>query len=119
MKKKAATKRSRIKPRRKLRKNLASGVNLSDLSGDRLHKLATGLFLLADAFGLLDKAGPISSYVAPSGVCPCLCGHLAIAGVACPESCPNRGNHFDGCHECNCETGRFYKNHHPEQPCQA
>jgi hypothetical protein len=35
------------------------------------------------------------------GECPCHTG-LQIAGVLCPTNCPNYGNHFDGCHRCNC-----------------
>ena len=25
-----------------------------------------------------------------------------LGGLACPKSCPNFGNHFDGCHRCEC-----------------
>ena len=35
------------------------------------------------------------------GMCPC---HVIpiLGGLACPRTCPNFGNHFDGCHRCEC-----------------
>jgi len=36
-----------------------------------------------------------------NGECPCHTG-AQIAGVPCPPDCPNFGNHFDGCHRCDC-----------------
>jgi hypothetical protein len=35
------------------------------------------------------------------GDCPCHI-FMQLAGVPCPTDCPNFGNHFDGCHRCDC-----------------
>lgn len=35
------------------------------------------------------------------GYCPCHTG-VQIAAVPCPPDCPFIGDHFDGCHRCDC-----------------
>lgn len=46
--------------------------------------------------------------------CPCACHFWGpIAGVTCPLTCPlSAGStRFDGCHDCDCKSGRFHSLH--------
>ena len=42
------------------------------------------------------------------GMCPC---HVIpiLGGLTCPPTCPNFGNHFDGCHRCDCPKAEVTK----------
>jgi len=41
------------------------------------------------------------------GKCDC---HLTLLmGVPCPTTCKNYGNHFDGCHRCDCVEKKMGK----------
>jgi len=47
--------------------------------------------------------------------CQCPCHMWVFAGIPCPPDCPDIFGHFDGCHECDCKSGKHYFIHrHPE-----
>lgn len=108
---KLAVKR-RAHNRKRLRKNPGFGTPAADLKAATKFAQDAAFFSFAAAalnllsaygVGASGKLTPVKINCVCEGVCLCHTG-LQLAGVPCPSDCPNFGNHFDGCHRCDCAT---------------
>jgi hypothetical protein len=50
---------------------------------------------IADRYARRDRSG-----------CPCECHMWVFVSISCPPDCPEIAGRFDGCHDCDCKTGK-------------
>jgi hypothetical protein len=61
------------------------------------------------------RGGRFVPVVAPQGLTDCKCQGKCqchslgpLGGKSCPPTCKQLGTRFDGCHDCDCEEGKYY-----------
>ena len=83
---------------------MATLMNLRDQLGVRPGVLAFLCNALSEAVTIFTAErtpSPEHKGCQCGGMCAC---HVIpfLGGLACPRTCPNFGNHFGGCHRCDC-----------------
>jgi hypothetical protein len=100
----------RLTEKRRKRRSTPKRTGLEYLEG-----IFTGMILgptIREMLGQAAKTAPEGWVSEASDSCPCRC-HVAppLLGITCPPDCTEGKFRFDGCHECDCSTGKFYEKH--------